>query len=113
MVLSLSNGTPTNIIRNREGTYDILEQEKERILGFIGLMANMMGWRAMPDKWNFSNMELYKFKKESMSSVSGGTAPRLNQDNYKSMVEGDCFSMAITAGTTIEYTRDVNGFFRQ
>lgn len=48
-----------------------------------------------------------------MSSSGGDATPRLNQDNYKAMVESDCFSMAITAGTTIEYTRDTEGYFRR
>lgn len=110
MIISLSNGTPTNILRNIDGTYNILEQEKNRVLGFVKLMADLMGWRALPEKWNFSNMKLYEFKKESMSST---TPTRFNQSNYKAMVERDCFSMAITAGTTIEYTRDTEGFFRK
>lgn len=109
MIISLSNGSPVNIIKNTNGTYDILEQEKDRTLGFIKLMADLMGWSALSHKWSFSNMNLYKFKKESMSS---STPTRLNQKNYKAMVERDCFSMAITAGTTIEYTRDIEGFFR-
>lgn len=110
MIVSLSDGTPANIIKNDNNTYEILEQEKERTLGFIGLMAKLMGWDACTEKWCFSNLKLYRFKKESMS-VS--TTPRLNQGSYKEMVESNCFSMAITAGSTIEYTRDVEGFFRK
>lgn len=109
MIITLSDGTPVNIIKNNNQTYDIFEQEKVRILGFIDLMADLMGWNSMKDKWNFKNLKLYKFKKENMSMSS---AVRLNQSTYKSMVENDCFSMAITAGSTIEYTRDINGFFR-
>lgn len=113
MIISLSDGTPANIVTNTDGTYNILDQERARTLGFIELMAGLMGWRALPDKWGFSNMKLYRFKKESMSSLGGGSTPRLNQDNYKAMVESNCFSMAITAGTTIEYTRDNEGHFRR
>lgn len=113
MLITLSDGTPINIIQNSRGTYDILDKEKERTLGFIGLMAERMGWQTLPDKWNFSNMKLYQFKKESMSSLNGSADTRLNQKNYKAMVESNCFSMAITAGTTIEYTRDTEGFFRK
>lgn len=113
MIISLSDGTPANIVKTENNTYDILEQEKSRILGFISLMANLMGWKSMSEKWRFSNMKLYKFKKENMSSLGGGNTPRFNQDNYKAMVESNCFSMAITAGTTIEYTRDIEGFFRE
>jgi len=110
MIISLSNGDPVNILENDCGTFDILEQEKQRTLGFINLLANLMGWQLLPTKWNFSNLKLYKFKKESMSSTS---PVRLNQRNYISMVEHDCFSMAITAQTTIEYTRDIKGFFKK
>lgn len=109
MIISLSNGTPTNIVQNQNQTYDIFTPEKERTLGFITLMANLMGWDTLPAKWSFSNLKLYEFRKESMSV---GGAQRLNQSNYQRMVERDCFSMAITAGTTIEYTRDVHGIFR-
>lgn len=113
MIISLSDGTPVNIIQNANNTYDIFEQEKTRTLGFIGLMSELMGWRALPERWNFSNMKLYRFKKESMSSPIRGNTPRFNQKNYKTMVESNCFSMAITAGTSIEYTRDTEGFFRR
>ena len=58
MIVSLSNGAPANIIKNSNGTYDILEQEKDRTLGFIKLMSDLMGWKALPSKWNFSNMKL-------------------------------------------------------
>ena len=53
-------------------------------------------------------MELFQYE-----TISITTPIRLNQSNYKAMVESDCFSMAITAGTTIEYTRDIEGFFRK
>lgn len=109
MIISLSDGTPANIIRNANNTYNIFEAEKQRTLCFIELIAGLMGWQTMAEKWNFSDLKLYQFKKESMSDRS---ATRFNQSNYISMVEGDCFSMAITAGTTIEYTRDIQGFFR-
>lgn len=108
MIITLSDGTPVNIVE-KGGAYDIFEQEKARTLGFIGLMADLMGWSPMPDKWHFSDLRLYRFKKENMSANS---AVHLNQKNYRAMVEGNCFSMAITAGTTIEYTRDTEGFFR-
>lgn len=111
MIISLSDGTPANIVENQNGTFEILEQEKERTLGFIKLMADLMGWNSMSEKWKFSNLKLYKFKKESMSSLGGGT--KFNQENYKNMVEKDCFSMAITAGTTIEYTRNIEGYFQK
>ncbi len=110
MIISTSNGIPVNIIDNADNTYDIFEQEKARTLGFIELMANFMGWHTFSEKWNFSNLKLYRFKKESMTM---STAIRLNQSTYKAMVESNCFSMAITAGTTIEYTRDISGFFRR
>lgn len=113
MIISLSDGTPINIVKNAHDTYNILEQEKARTLGFIGLMADLMGWHALPEKWNFSDMKLYKFQKESMNSLGSGGTPRFNQSNYKAMVEGNCFSMAITSGTGIEYTRDTEGFFRR
>ncbi len=109
MIISLSDGTPANIIDNGDGTYNIFDQEKERTLGFVNFMANLVGWRSMLHKWNFSNMTLYKFKKESMSANS---STHLNLGNYTAMVESNCFSMAITAGSTIEYTRDVEGHFR-
>lgn len=109
MILTLSDGTPTNIVKNSHNTYDMFDQEKMRTLGFIGLMANMMGWRPMTERWSFTDLKLYKFKKESMSM---GSAARLNQSTYNSMVESDCFSMAITARTTIEYTCDTEGYFR-
>ena len=108
MIISLSDGTPANIIKNKDNTYNIFDKEKERVLGFIGLMANLMGWSLMPGKWCFSNMKLYRFKKESMGALGTGILT-FNQDNYKSMVESNCFSMAITARSTIEYTRDING----
>ncbi len=110
MILSLSDGSPVNIVKNEKGTYEIFEQERTRTRGFIQFMADLMGWQALPEKWNFSHMKFYKFKKESMGL---NTATRLNQGNYNAMVEGDCFSMAITAGTTIEYTRDIEGYFRK
>lgn len=110
MIISLSDGRPINIIKNDHNTYDIFEQEKLRTLGFIELMASLMGWRTLSERWHFSDLKLYKFKKESMSMSS---ATRLNQGTYKAMVESNCFSMAITAGTTIEYTRDTEGYFRR
>ena len=110
MLLSLSDGAPMNLLRNADGTYDIFEPERERTLGFINLMAARMGWRALPEKWLFSDLKLYKFKKESMGPSS---ARKLNQSNYTAMAEGDCFSMAITASSTIEYTRNIEGFFRK
>ena len=109
MIISLSNGAPTNIVKNDNNTYDIYDEEKNRILGFISLMADLMGWADLQDKWNFTNLKLYQFKKESMGISS---SVRLNQNNYTTMVEDNCFSMAITAGSTIEYTRDVGRFFR-
>lgn len=110
MIISQSNGTPTNIIPNADGTYDIFNNEKLRIMGFVDLMAGLMGWHTCPEKWGFSNMRLYRFKKEILSDSS---TLRLNQKNYKEIVESNCFSMAITGTTTIEYTRDTEGFFRR
>ena len=110
MIISQSNGMPTNIVQNANSTYDIFDEEKARTLGFINFMAELMGWGTFPEKWGFSNLKLYRFKKESMSDTS---TLRLNQKNYKNMVEGNCFSMAITGTTTIEYTRDTEGYFRQ
>lgn len=110
MIISRSDGMPVNIIKNDRDTYDIFDDERQRTVGFIGLIAGLMGWQALSDKWIFSDLTLYRFKKERMSM---NTAMRLNQTNYRSMVEGNCFSMAITAKTTIEYTRDTEGYFRR
>lgn len=107
MILSLSDGRPVNIVPNADA-YTILEQEQERIKGFIRLIASRMGWQAKENAWHFSNLKLFRFQKESLRP----DARRFNQENYIGMVEGDCFSMAITAQTTIEYTRDVRGYFR-
>ena len=108
MIISLSDNTPANIVENSDDTYNILPQEKDRTLGFIKLLADLMGWNTLDEKWKFSNLKLYRFKKESMKYDS---IPRFNNENYTRMVENDCFSMAITASTTIEYTRDIYGFF--
>ena len=111
MIISASDGTPLNIVENDQNTYDIFANEKERTLEFIGLIANLMGWQTKPSKWKFSNLKLYKFKKEKMNS---STSKRFNQTNYNNMVENtNCFSMAITAKQTIEYTLDIEGFFRK
>ena len=110
MIISSSDGTPVNIVKNSDGTFDIFDKEKERTIGFISMMSSYMGWDPMRDKWAFDDLELYTFKKESLGG--GSSSMRLNQGSYKAMVEKDCFSMAITAGSTIEYTRDVKGYFR-
>jgi hypothetical protein len=109
MIITQSNGVPINIVPNGNETFNILENESERTLGFIRLMSHLMGWNACDDKWNFSNLELYKFKKDSYSL---NTRTRLNQTSYKKMTESDCFSMAITANSTIEFTIDNEHYFR-
>lgn len=109
MIITLSNGEPVNIVPNTDGTYDVLESEANRVLGFIELMAGLMGWQSYKNKWIFENLRLFKFSKDSYSI---GSKTKLNASSYKKMVEGDCFSMAITGGTTIEFTRDTNHYYR-
>ena len=109
MIITQSNGKPINIVPNTDETYDILREEQERTLGFIALMAEMMGWNACADRFCFRNLVLRKFVKDSYSA---GSSTKLNTGSYKRMVEDDCFSMAITAGTTIEFTRDTEHHFR-
>lgn len=110
MIISQKDGTPANIVKNEDDTFSIWSIEKERTMGFITLMAKLMGWDVFPEKWSFSKMKLYRFKKEIMSDDS---TMRLNQKNYKEMAESNCFSMAITGTTTIEFTRDTEGYFRR
>lgn len=108
MIITLANGEPINIVPNKNETYSIFEEEVTRTLGFISLMAKLMGWNTCAEKWSFSNLKLYKFTKESYSINS---VTKLNNATYRNMVENDCFSMAITAGTTIEFTRDTKHFY--
>ena len=76
MLITLSDGNPINIVSNADGTYNIHEKESQRTLGFIGLMADFMGWESKDDKWNFSNLKLYKFQKDSYAV--GGKTPLNN-----------------------------------
>ena len=111
MVLTHKNGSPMNIIKNTDETYSVFEDERKRVLGFISLISSLMGWKTMPDKWSFDNMNLYSFKKDQLGS-SGGYS-KLNQANYDRIISDKCFSMAMTANTTVEYTIDINGYFKK
>ena len=109
LMISNSKGDPINIKKNKKNNFDIIEEEQERVKAFITFLADLMGWKAHIKKWNFSNLKLRKFSKGVLDGK--GDHGNLNQKNYKKMVEGNCFSMAITSGLAIEYTIDDQGFF--
>lgn len=109
LMISNSHGEPINIKKKDESTYDIINEEQERVKKFITLLSSLMGWQPYIDKWNFSNFKLRKFSKGILDGKSGHE--KFNQVNYKKMVEGKCFSMAITSSLAIEYTIDDQGFF--
>lgn len=109
LMISNSKGEPINIKKNSNDSYNIIDEEQERVKSFITFLANLMGWKANLNKWNFANFKLRKFSKGILGGSNSHEA--FNQVNYKNIVEGKCFSMAITSGTAIEYTIDDQGFF--
>ena len=109
LMISNSKGQPINIKLNDNNLFDITDKEQERVKQFINLLASLMGWESKLEKWNFKNFKLRKFSKGILDGK--GEHKAFNQQNYTEMVEGKCFSMAITSGQAIEYTIDEEGFF--
>lgn len=109
LMISNSKGQPINIKLNDNNLFDITDKEQERVKQFINLLASLMGWESKLEKWNFNNFKLRKFSKGILDGK--GEHKAFNQQNYTEMVEGKCFSMAITSGQAIEYTIDEEGFF--
>lgn len=107
LMISTGKGEPINIERKSNGLYDIYKEEKERVIKFIDLLASSMGWNIMLDKWNFKNLRLYQLKKSSLDGINR----KLNLKNYNEVVTNNCFSMAITSSTQLEYTIDEDHLF--
>lgn len=109
LMISNSRGEPINIKLNCNNTCDITDEEQKRVKSFIELLSSLMGWNPVLNKWTFDNLKLRKFKKGTLGgSISNKP---FNQKNYTEMVQGKCFSMAITSSLAIEYTIDEEGFF--
>lgn len=107
LIISTSKGEPVNIEKKEDHLYDIYQEEVNRVICFIELLAHSMGWNAKLDKWNFKNLKLYPFKKSNLD----GKNRKLNLKNYNEVVENHCFSMAITSSTQLEYTIDEKHLF--
>ena len=101
-----SQGSQINLVK-QGNVFDIHANERKRVCGFIKEVAEMMGWKYLEDKWNWSNFNLVAFQKGMLSSDNSNGSPRLNNKTYKELFNKNPFSLAMTASNRIEYTLEV------
>ncbi len=98
--ISKTDGTLYNFIKNKEGTYDIKQDAKNRIVRFIKLLSRLTKWVYIEDRWTWKNLNFYKFTKRDFSR----DRLRLNNRNFDNFILKNPLSWAMTNGQNIEYT---------
>lgn len=98
-----SRGALINLIR-RSNQYDLHQNERERVKGFIVEIANLMRWKYDEERWCWGNFEIKLFNKGMLSSESRIASQRLNNQTYKRLFAQNPFSLAMTASNRIEYS---------
>ncbi|MDI6820759.1 MAG: hypothetical protein QMD65_01100 [Patescibacteria group bacterium] len=96
-------GAQINLVSNGSN-FNIHSIEAQRVQGFIGEVARMMGWQYLDRKWNWSNFDLKVLQKGMLSGDSTIASARLNNQTYKALFDRNPFSLAMTASNRIEYT---------
>ena len=97
--ISTSAGTPFNVISNG-GTSSIDPDAVSRIEQFIGILAELTGWKYRKDAWRWRNLRLHQFTKRSLEQDK----LNVNGDNFNAMLRKKPLSWAMTSNTNIEYT---------
>lgn len=92
--ISDSNGNPINF-EKRENTFEITKEQVEKTNKFLTLLSQLTGWKFERNMWLFENLSIYKFNK-------GVIKP--NNRNYKELITKNPISLAMTSGSSIEYT---------
>lgn len=92
--ISNTKGEPINL-EKQNNSFSIVKEQKENIIMFLNILANLTGWKFFSKKWNFDNFSVYKFKK--------GTIVPSNK-RFNELVEKNPLSWAMTKGQAIEYT---------
>jgi hypothetical protein len=100
--LSDSQGRPINLVHNGT-THDIHDLEAQRVKGFIGSIAGMMGWIYDDSQWTWRGMVVKVFQKGMLSNKPGSTL-RLNNGTYIDLFQKNPFSLAMTASDSLAYT---------
>lgn len=102
LFLSDTNGVLQNLVKTGEA-YDIHEKESARVSGFIAEMGRLVGWTYDPAAWQWNDLTITILKKGILSNLKVG-ATRLNNGTYSALFAKNPFSIAMTAGSDIEYT---------
>ncbi len=99
--LKISNrdSSPHNI-EEIHGSYSIKREPANRCILFLNLLAKKTGWCYQPENWNFNGFNLFQFTKSDFKSRGWN----VNMINYKSMLEENPLSWAMTSGDNVEFT---------
>ncbi len=98
--ISTTSGDPYNIEKLDSGFYQINSDATRRIILFLSLLSKKTGWTFNPSKWHFTDLEKYQFEKSSFEARGW----RINQNNWKRLMELNPLSWAMTSQNNIEFT---------
>jgi len=98
--ISTPKGEPYNLSKNSDGTYNLDEDAKRRIIKFIELLSSLTGWKYLSNNWMWEDYDLYRFTKKDFS----GGGKRLNNKTFNEFIHEEPLSWAATSGQNIEYT---------
>jgi hypothetical protein len=100
--LSRPDGAVVNL-EALNGKYRVHSLEQERILGFISLLAKMMEWPYLAERWSWDGLLVRAFTKGVLSGV--------NNRSFATLIDKNPVSLAMTSSAEIEYTLDPQGLF--
>lgn len=97
--ISNTDSSPFNISRDGHN-YKIDSNAKERCIMFLKLLEKNTKWAYNHSHWCFEDMNLMQFTKSDFTSRRWS----IKKDNWKSLMEINPLSWAMTSGNNIEFT---------
>ena len=95
VVISNSKNEPQNLLKGDNGSYFIDAGEKAKSERFIHLLSTLTGWSYIPNKWQWSNLNMFRFHKANLKPSNA---------RYNELMLKEPLSLAMTSGSVIEYT---------
>lgn len=99
--ISNKDGSPTNIEGIENKNCNINVEAKNRIIGFMKILAELTTWNFNDDDWRcWDNMKFYQFKKGDFK----GDKKTITIRAFADFISKKPLSWAMTSETNIEYT---------
>lgn len=98
--ISNKDGSPCNIEKMENNLYNISCSPKNRCIDFLQLLEKHTKWNFKKQNWSFEELKLLKFSKSDFKAKSW----TIKKDNWKTFLNLNPLSWAMTSGDNIEFT---------